>query len=44
MSALQSSSFGDNGNFLWVHGLGFHALQLLPLAAWLARSARDRSA
>ncbi|WP_152395605.1 hypothetical protein [Paenibacillus guangzhouensis] len=27
---------GGSGNIIWLHGLGFHALQALPLVAWLA--------
>ncbi|WP_420818547.1 hypothetical protein [Paenibacillus paeoniae] len=26
---------GVEGNLIWFHGLGFHALQLLPMMAWL---------
>lgn len=26
---------GLNGNIIWLHGLGFHALQAVPLVAWL---------
>jgi len=36
MSALQSSMTGGEDDLLWVHGLGFHALQLLPIVGWLA--------
>lgn len=28
---------GLNGNIIWLHGLGFHALQAVPLAAWLTK-------
>jgi hypothetical protein len=27
---------GLHGNIIWLHGLGFHALQAVPLVAWLA--------
>lgn len=27
---------GSTGNIIWLHGLGFHAMQALPFAAWLA--------
>lgn len=27
---------GLSGNLIWLHGLGFHALQAVPFAAWLA--------
>ncbi|RJE87567.1 hypothetical protein D3P07_14700 [Paenibacillus sp. 1011MAR3C5] len=27
---------GLEGNLIWFHGLGFHALQVLPITAWLA--------
>ncbi|MFC4779072.1 hypothetical protein ACFO9Q_19955 [Paenibacillus sp. GCM10023252] len=27
---------GAEGNILWLHGLGFHALQALPILSWLA--------
>jgi hypothetical protein len=26
---------GLHGNIIWLHGLGFHALQAVPLVAWL---------
>jgi len=29
---------GLEGNLIWFHGLGFHALQVLPIIAWLAWS------
>lgn len=31
--------FGLEGNLIWFHGLGFHALQVLPLIAWLSLQA-----
>lgn len=27
---------GMHGNIIWLHGLGFHALQVVPLIAWLS--------
>ena len=27
---------GPHGNIIWLHGLGFHALQVVPLIAWLS--------
>ncbi|WP_411551727.1 hypothetical protein [Paenibacillus lautus] len=27
---------GIGGNIIWLHGLGFHALQAIPLVAWLS--------
>lgn len=27
--------FGADGNLIWFHGLGFHAVQALPFIAWL---------
>lgn len=35
MVALQSRYTGLAGNFIMVHGLGFHALQAMPLLGWL---------
>jgi len=35
ISANQGRFVGLEGNIIWLHGLGFHALQVLPLAAWL---------
>ncbi|MDT9725387.1 hypothetical protein DUZ99_10430 [Xylanibacillus composti] len=37
ISVLQSRFTGSEGNVIWLHGFGFHALQALPLAAWLLR-------
>ncbi|WJH33940.1 hypothetical protein N6H14_28830 [Paenibacillus sp. CC-CFT747] len=36
ISVNQGRYTGDHGNIIWLHGLGFHALQALPFAAWLA--------
>ncbi|WP_158735894.1 hypothetical protein [Alteribacillus sp. YIM 98480] len=33
--AIQSRYTGVAGNIIWVHGLGFHGLQLVPLIGWL---------
>jgi hypothetical protein len=35
MSAIGSRETGDEGNLLVLHALGFHALQAIPLLAWL---------
>lgn len=35
ISANQSRFTGLEGNIIWLHGLGFHGLQVLPLIAWL---------
>ncbi|AEI43968.1 hypothetical protein [Paenibacillus mucilaginosus] len=35
MIALQSRYLGASGNLMVLHGLGFHALQTLPLLGWL---------
>jgi hypothetical protein len=35
---------GVDGNIIWFHGLGFHAIQALPLVAWLVeRTTRNAS-
>jgi len=31
---------GASGNIIWLHGLGFHALQALPFVAWLTEQTR----
>ena len=37
------SGVGESGSLMWLHGLGFHALQALPIVAWLAeRQARTK--
>ncbi|WP_223829937.1 hypothetical protein [Paenibacillus arenilitoris] len=36
ISVGQSRFTGMDGNIIWLHGLGFHALQAVPLVAWLA--------
>jgi hypothetical protein len=36
ISVNQSRITGFSGNIIWLHGLGFHALQVMPLVAWLA--------
>lgn len=35
ISVGQSRFTGAEGNIIWLHGLGFHALQAVPLVAWL---------
>ncbi|WP_068774860.1 hypothetical protein [Paenibacillus sp. FJAT-26967] len=35
----ESRYTGDSGNLIFLHGLGFHALQSLPLIGWLLTSA-----
>lgn len=35
ISANQGRFTGVEGNIIWLHGLGFHALQAVPLVAWL---------
>ncbi|MBS4201099.1 hypothetical protein KHA93_15780 [Bacillus sp. FJAT-49732] len=39
MSILQSRYIGSSGNFIVLHGLGFHALQTLPLLGWFTEQA-----
>jgi hypothetical protein len=36
ISVTQSRFTGMDGNIIWLHGLGFHALQAIPLVAWLS--------
>jgi len=36
ISENQGRIVGDHGNIIWLHGLGFHALQALPIVGWLA--------
>lgn len=36
ISMNQGRTTGLEGNIIWLHGLGFHALQVMPLVAWLA--------
>jgi len=40
MSVLQSRYTGAEGNFIVLHGLGFHALQTLPILGWLTERAK----
>lgn len=35
ISANQGRYTGAEGNIIWLHGLGFHALQAVPFVAWL---------
>ncbi|MBM7839944.1 hypothetical protein JOC54_003224 [Alkalihalobacillus xiaoxiensis] len=44
MVALQGRYLGDSGNFIVLHGAGFHALQSLLIIAWLLeRSTGERN-
>lgn len=27
---------GEHGNIMWLHGIGFHALQAMPIVSWLS--------
>ncbi|PMC37482.1 hypothetical protein CJ195_12075 [Bacillus sp. UMB0899] len=38
ISVLQSRYTGDSGNIIWVHGLGFHGVQSIPLVALLVNA------
>lgn len=40
MIVLQSRYMGPAGNVIIIHGLGFHALQTLPLLGWLLERAQ----
>jgi hypothetical protein len=35
ISVNQGRIVGLHGNIIWLHGLGFHALQAVPVVAWL---------
>lgn len=35
---------GAEGNLIWLHGMGFHAMQALPIIGWLAAGAAFPSA
>lgn len=39
ISFLQSRYTGLDGNIIWLHSIGFHALQVIPVAALLAKYA-----
>ncbi|WP_028610942.1 hypothetical protein [Paenibacillus harenae] len=39
ISLGQSRFTGSGGNIIWLHGLGFHALQAIPIVAWLTERA-----
>ncbi|MFE6798213.1 hypothetical protein [Paenibacillus chitinolyticus] len=41
MIALQSRYTGASGNLIVLHGLGFHAVQTLPLLGWLLEKSDD---
>lgn len=36
MSVLQGRYIGTDGNMLWLHTFGFHAVQAIPFIAWLS--------
>ncbi|WP_338554374.1 hypothetical protein [Paenibacillus sp. KS-LC4] len=36
LSMTGSRLTGGNGNMIWLHGLGFHAIQAVPFVAWLS--------
>lgn len=40
----QGREIGTGGNMIWLHGIGFHALQFMPLVSWLSvrKAADDR--
>lgn len=40
MIVLQGRYAGDGGNLIVLHGIGFHALQALPLIGWLTERAQ----
>lgn len=37
ISLNMGRTVGLHGNIIWLHGLGFHALQAMPIVAWLAK-------
>jgi hypothetical protein len=42
--SLQSRFTGEHGNIIWLHGMGFHALQALPFTAWFTERSSFNSA
>lgn len=40
ISVIQSRYTGLEGNIIWFHGFGFHALQAVPFIAWLLERSR----
>ncbi|NBI29911.1 hypothetical protein [Chengkuizengella marina] len=40
ISELSSRYTGEDGNIIWLHGLGFHGVQLIPIMAWLLGKSR----
>ncbi|MFD1706442.1 hypothetical protein ACFSCZ_06695 [Siminovitchia sediminis] len=42
MIVLQSRFLGNDGNFIVLHGMGFHALQTLVLSGWLLEKVHGR--
>lgn len=43
ISVNEGRSVGLGGNIIWLHGLGFHALQAVPFVAWLTERRALRS-
>ncbi|NIK71334.1 hypothetical protein [Paenibacillus sp. BK720] len=43
ISANQGRFVGVDGNIIWLHGLGFHALQAVPVVAWLVERSRTKA-
>ncbi|MGG1658573.1 hypothetical protein [Brevibacillus sp. NRS-1366] len=43
ISFNQGRFVGLQGNIIWLHGLGFHALQAVPFVAWLSTRKRHLS-
>ncbi|NBC71732.1 hypothetical protein [Paenibacillus sacheonensis] len=42
ISSNQGRFIGAEGNIIWLHGLGFHALQAVPLVAWLVERTDEK--
>ncbi|NDI36061.1 hypothetical protein [Chengkuizengella sediminis] len=40
ISTLSSRYTGIDGNIIWLHGLGFHGVQLIPFMVWLLGKSR----
>ncbi|GMK43675.1 hypothetical protein PghCCS26_08020 [Paenibacillus glycanilyticus] len=43
ISMNQGRFIGADGNIIWLHGLGFHALQAVPIVAWLVERSRAKA-
>ncbi|WP_336787646.1 hypothetical protein [Paenibacillus sp. MMO-177] len=43
ISMNQGRFVGADGNIIWLHGLGFHALQAVPIVAWLVERSRAKA-